>query len=88
MLSHAETNTTSDSAESAQSEAKRPAPRSRIALARRTSEPTIWRDVHVAFEACVICGAATQVPVTAQVCDREDFVSGVGQLCPDCAATG
>lgn len=37
-------------------------------------------------EKCIYCGANTTVPVSAPIESRPNYVSGCGQLCPECYA--
>ncbi len=36
------------------------------------------------MEICVECGATTSIPVSMPIDMRPNFVSGCGQLCPEC----
>lgn len=38
------------------------------------------------WEKCVYCGAQTTVDVSAPIESRPNFISGCGQLCPECYA--
>jgi len=38
----------------------------------------------VEMEKCVLCGAETEVPINLHIDLRENYVEGVGQLCPAC----
>lgn len=38
------------------------------------------------MEKCVNCGKQTTVPADAPIESRPNFISGCGQLCPDCYA--
>ena len=38
------------------------------------------------LEKCAYCGAVTSVPVSQPIESRPNFISGCGQLCPECFA--
>lgn len=37
------------------------------------------------FERCVMCGSLTSVPISMPVDWRENYETGVGQICIECA---
>lgn len=39
---------------------------------------------NVVYEECVLCHAQTDVPIDLSVNKRENYISGIGQLCLKC----
>jgi NMD protein affecting ribosome stability and mRNA decay len=42
------------------------------------------KNCEIKTEKCVNCGAETNVPIDLHIDLRENYVEGVGQLCPKC----
>lgn len=38
------------------------------------------------FEDCVLCNTSTDIPTITPIELREGYISGIGQLCPECAS--
>lgn len=49
-----------------------------------TKKPMGTASSETVMERCILCGRPTEVPVTQPVSSRKHYVTGLGQLCPDC----